>query len=120
MKIAIPVEGESLIIVERTGQAPYFALFNDNSFDRIVEAPQGHAHDHDDHHHDHGDDEAHIEGHGKSLANLADVELMLVRMIGTHMRAAVERAGIGIKKIRAKHGERADEAVENFLKEYTR
>lgn len=119
MKIAIPVEGDTLRIVERTGQAPFFALFNDGAFERIVEAPQGHAHDHDDHRHDHGDDEAHIEGHGKSLVNLAGVELMLVRMIGTHMRSAVERADIRIKKIREKHGDRADEAVKNFLEEQT-
>ena len=111
MKIAIPVEGETLKIVKRTGQAPFFALFDDTIFDRIVEAPQsGHAH------HDHnGDDEKHIEGHGKSLGNLGGVELMLVQAIGTHMKAAVDRAGIAVKKIREKHGERADEAVKNYL-----
>jgi predicted Fe-Mo cluster-binding NifX family protein len=118
MKIAVPVEGENLTIVKRTGQAPFFALFNDAVFDKLVEAPQSGQdhHDHDgEHEHHHGDDEAHIEGHGKSLANLAGVDLMLVRMIGTHMKAAVDRAGIAVKKIREKHGERADEAVKNFL-----
>ena len=118
MKIAIPVEGENLKIVKRTGQAPYFALFNDAVFDRIVEAPQsGHAHhDHDEHHdHHHGDDEEHIQGHGKSLANLEGTELMLVRMIGTHMKEAVDRAGITVKKIREKHGETAADAVKNYL-----
>ena len=118
MKIAIPVEGENLKIVKRTGQAPFFALFDDGVFDTMVEAPQsGHDHhDHDeDHDHHHGDDEAHVQGHGKSLANLEGVELMLVRMIGTHMQEAVKRSGIRIKKIREKHGEFADEAVKNFL-----
>jgi predicted Fe-Mo cluster-binding NifX family protein len=116
MKIAIPVEGENLKIVKRTGQAPYFALFDGTDFDKIVKAPQSGHHEHDEHHeHHHGDDEAHIEGHGKSLDNLGGVELMLVRMIGTHMQEAVKRAGIRIKKIREKHGEHADEAVKNFL-----
>lgn len=111
MKIAIPVEGENLKIVKRTGQAPFYALFNDTEFEKIVEAPQsGHAH-----HDHHGDDEAHIKGHGKSLANLDGVELMLVRMIGEHMREATEREGITIKKIREKHGDFADEAVKNYL-----
>jgi predicted Fe-Mo cluster-binding NifX family protein len=117
MKIAVPVEGENLKIVKRTGQAPFFALFDDTEFDRIVEAPGGHEHhEHDEHHeHHHGDDEEHIEGHGKSLTNLAGVELMLVRMIGPHMKEAVDRAGITVKKIREKHGDLADEAVKNFL-----
>ena len=116
MKIAIPVEGETLKIVKRTGQAPFFALFDDTVFDRIVEAPQsGHAHhDHDEHEHD-GDDEEHIEGHGKSLGNLGGVELMLVQAIGTHMKAAVDRAGITVKKIRQRDGEFAAEAVKNYL-----
>lgn len=117
MKIAVPVEGESLKIVLRTGQAPFFALFEDAQFDRLVEAPKsGHGHhDHDDHHEHHNDDEAHIQGHGKSLGNLGGVELMLVRMIGTHMREAVDRTGIKIKKIREKHGDFAADAVKNYL-----
>ena len=119
MKIAIPVEGESLLIVKRTGQAPFFALFDDTVFDRIVEAPKsGHSdHDHEpEDAHDHpADDEEHIQRHGKSLANLNGVELMLVRQIGEHMQEAVGRAGIKLKKIREKHGDRADEAVKNYL-----
>jgi predicted Fe-Mo cluster-binding NifX family protein len=116
MKIAIPVEGENLRIVKRTGQAPYYALFNDTVFERIVEAPNsGHAHHDHDHDHHHEDDEAHVQGHGKSLENLADVDLMLVRMIGEHMQEAVDRAGIKVKKIREKHGDQADEAVRSFL-----
>lgn len=127
MKIAVPVEGENLLIVKRTGQAPFFALFNDTEFERLVEAPQS-GHGHDDHEHDgheeghthhHGHDEEHIQGHGKSLENLEAAELMLVRMIGEHMQEAVKRAGIRIKKIREKHGDRADEAVKNFLQEQT-
>jgi predicted Fe-Mo cluster-binding NifX family protein len=31
MTIAIPVEGENLKIVKRTGQAPYFAIYNNDS-----------------------------------------------------------------------------------------
>ena len=120
MKIAIPVEGENLKIVKRTGQAPFYALFDGSVFERIVQAPQsGHGHhDHDDdheHHHEHGDDEEHVKGHGKSLENLSGVELMLVRMIGPHMQEAVDRAGIKVKKIREKHGDFADEAVKNYL-----
>lgn len=111
MRIAVPVEGENLKIVKRTGQAPFFALFNDAVFDRIVEAPQGGHHDD----HVHEDDEAHKEGHGKSLLNLTGVELMLVQAIGTHMKAAVEEAGIAIKKIRQHDGEFAGEAVKNYL-----
>jgi predicted Fe-Mo cluster-binding NifX family protein len=115
VKIAVPVEGENLKIVKRTGQAPFFALFDDAELSGIVEAPQGHAHDEHDHDEDHGDDEEHIKGHGKSLANLEGVELLLVQAIGTHMKAAVDRAGIAVKKLRQRDGECADEAVRNFL-----
>jgi len=116
MKIAVPVEGKNLKIVKRTGQAPFFALFDDTAFERIVEAPSGHAHDEHDDDHDHGDDEEHIKGHGKSLTNLENVDMMLVQAIGPHMKEAVERAGIVIKKIREKHGDVAGEAVTNYLK----
>jgi predicted Fe-Mo cluster-binding NifX family protein len=112
MKIAVPVEGENLLIVQRTGQAPYFALFNDAVLESVVPAAQKHEHHHE---HSHKDDDDHIAGHGKSLANLQECELMLVRMIGEHMREAVERAGMSIKKIRQKDGECADEAVKSFL-----
>ena len=118
MKIAVPVENESLKIVKKTGEAPFFALFNGTDFDRIVEAPKkGHAHhSHDDEtHHRHENDEEHIEGHGKSLSNLQGVELMLVRAIGPHMKEAVDRAGIAVKKIREKDGVFAGEAVKNYL-----
>lgn len=114
MKIAIPVEGDDLKIVKRTGQAPYFAIFEDTELERIVEAPQGHAHDHHEGH-DHGGHEEHIGGHGKSLVNIADCDLMLVQAIGEHMSEAVKRVGITVKKIRQKDGEYANEAVASYL-----
>jgi predicted Fe-Mo cluster-binding NifX family protein len=125
MKIAVPVEGENLKIVQRTGEAPYFAIFNDAEFERIVEAP-GNSHSHDghgahhghghDHHHDHEEeDHAHINRHGKSLVNLGGCEVMLIRMIGEHMREAVERAGMKIKKSREKEGEYAPDAINAYL-----
>lgn len=114
MRIAIAVEGENLKIVKRTGQAPYFAIFEDREFEQIVEATKGHAHDHHEEH-DHGGNEEHISGHGKSLANIADCDLLLVQAIGEHMSEAVERVGIAVKKIRQKDGEYANEAVVNYL-----
>ena len=117
MKIAVPVEGENLKIVKRTGQAPYFAVFEGARMERLAEAPQGHEHHHHETHEDHGDDEEHVQGHGKSLVHIADCDLMLVQAIGTHMKEATERAGIAVKKIRQKDGEYANEAVENYLKD---
>jgi len=114
MRIAVPVEGENLKIVKRTGEAPFFALFNDTLFEKIVAAPRGHGDDH--HDHEHLDDEAHVKSHGKSVASIADCGTILVQAIGPHMKEAIERHEITIVKIRQKEGEYAPEAVENFLK----
>ncbi len=117
MKIAVPVEGDTLKIVKRTGEAPFFAVFNDTVLEKIVEASRAHEH-HDGHHHDHEhlDDEAHVKSHGKSVASIADCDTILVQAIGPHMKEAIERHNIVIVKIRQKDGEYAPEAVENYLK----
>lgn len=117
MRIAVPVEGESLKIVKRTGEAPFFAIFNENVFEKIVEAPRSH-HGHDDNHdhHNHLDDEEHVQNHGKSVEVIADCDTILVQAIGPHMKEAIEQQNIAIVKIRQKDGEYANDAVNNYLK----
>jgi predicted Fe-Mo cluster-binding NifX family protein len=116
MTIAIPVEGENLKIVKRTGQAPYFAIYNNDEFIKLVAAPKGHSQD-EHKEHDHGDDEEHIQGHSKSLVNISECDLILVQAIGEHMKEALERENITIKKIRQKDGEFASQAIESYLKD---
>ena len=117
MKIAVPVEGESLKIVEKTGSAPFFAIFDGKTFEGLVPGKQKGAHGHHEHHEHHHDedDQAHVHSHAKSLTGLAGVEIMFFRRVGEHMRQAVEQMGIKMKKSRERDGESAVDIVNAYI-----
>ncbi|RUM55748.1 MAG: dinitrogenase iron-molybdenum cofactor [Nautilia sp.] len=117
MKLAIPVSGEDLEIFERTGQAPFFAVFEDDKFLELRENPKhSHSHtEHDEHHHGHGADHTNEHKHQVSKA-IPDVDKILVRRVGPNMQEALKEANIEIVKIRKKHGDKADEVVKLYLK----
>lgn len=119
MKIAIPVDVDKSSIYKRTGHAAYFAVYEDDQVINYVQNNHGKgehgAHNHDDHDHHHMNPEDHVAEHKKDISELEGCEVILVQMIGEHMREAVESLGIKIKKIRQKDGSTADEAVKNFL-----
>jgi predicted Fe-Mo cluster-binding NifX family protein len=120
MKIVIPVDNDKQTIFKRTGQAPFFAVYEDEKFINVVknghgEGEHGH-HTHDEH--GHKDDEDHVAGHRKDLLALQGNDVILVQMIGEHMREALESLNLKIKKIRQKDGVTADEVIQNFLKKH--
>lgn len=112
MKIVVPVDTDKESIFKRTGQAPFFAIFNDNELVNFV-ANNHHTHDeHVDHEDTH---EEHVNEHKKDISALKGCELILVQAVGEHMQEALESLNIKIKKIRKKDGATAQEAVNNFL-----
>ena len=130
MKIAVPVHDEDLRVYTRLGRAPFFAIFNDTSFEdlRVNHHAAFDAHEEDGgrvHHGGRGKKESertmepHLKKgmgyHRKDLYNLQDIDVILVRAVGPNMKETLERNGIKVVKTRKKDGEKADETVKNFL-----
>lgn len=112
MKIAVPVDTDKESIFKRTGQAPFFAIFNGPT---AVEFVTNTHHTHDEYEHNEHAHEAHVNEHKKDISALQGCELILVQAVGEHMQEALESLNIKIKKIRKKDGVTAQEAVRNFL-----
>lgn len=117
MKIVVPVDNDKNTIFKKTGQAPFFAIYEDENILEYVENTHGHLH-HNEHQHDHNNDHKHHEhtnAHKKDTSGLAGCDVILVRMVGENMREALESHGLKIKKVRQKDGEDATEIVKSFL-----
>lgn len=120
MKIVIAVDEDKKTIVKRTGQSAFFAIYEDEKLVALVPNKHNdgghHAHTHNHVHHESREEhEAHTNSHKKDVEGLRGCDVILVRMIGENMREALESVGLKIKKVREKHGESADEIVNNFL-----
>ena len=111
MKIAVPVEMDNLIIETRTGQAEFFAIFEDKKFIELRENPKhSHSHTHQNH------NEEHTNEHKNQVAvALNDIDIIIVRMVGEHMAEALEDANIEIVTVHQDDGEKADEVVKKYL-----
>ncbi len=117
MKRAVPVSGESLEIFERTGQAPFFAIFEDDKFVELRENPK-HSHSHKEHSHNHSHSgEEHTNEHRKQVKVISDCDEILVRRVGPNMQEALKEANIKIVKIRKKHGDNAQDVINLYLNE---
>ena len=112
MKIVVPVDTDKESIFKKTGQAPFFAIFNDNESIKFV---ANNHHTHDEHEHNEHGHEEHVNEHKKDISALKGCELILVQAVGEHMQEALESLNIKIQKIRKKDGITAQEAVKNFL-----
>ena len=116
MKIAVPVEGENLKIVTRTGRAPFFAIFeyDGNEFKLIGLNENTHAIEHE---HEHRHQEEHtadeVEHHHKHVkaSKVDDCNYIVIRAIGPNMEDALEKAGVKIIKVSKKDGEYAMEVL---------
>jgi predicted Fe-Mo cluster-binding NifX family protein len=116
MKIAVPVEGENLKIVTRTGRTPFFAIFeyDGNEFKLIGLNENTHAIEHE---HEHGYQEEHtadeVEHHHKHVkaSKVDDCNYIVIRAIGPNMEDALEKAGVKIIKVSKKDGEYAMEVL---------
>lgn len=114
MRIAVPVDTDKESIFKKTGQAPFFAIFEG---EEAVGFEANSHHTHDAHEHDEHDEshEEHVRAHKKDISGLKGCEVILVQAVGEHMKEALESLGIKIQKIRKKDGATASEAVKNFL-----
>ncbi|MDY0121720.1 MAG: NifB/NifX family molybdenum-iron cluster-binding protein [Sulfurimonas sp.] len=114
MKIVVPVDSDKKTIVKRTGQAPFFAVFNDTKLEEIIQnehAAGGHEHDHDDAHHHEGEGNH----HRRDIQKFQNCDIILARAVGPQMQSALESVSIKIQKISKYDGDQAQELVAKFL-----
>jgi len=122
MKIVVAVDIDKQTIVKKTGQAAFFAIYeNEKVVDFIpnrhgegnhgIGNPQGGAH----HKHENMQDGEHTNEHKKDVMGLVGCDVILVQAVGENMREALESLGLKVQKIRKKDGATADEVVQNFL-----
>ncbi len=114
MKIVFAVDNDKQTIIKRTGQAPFFVIYEDNKVLKYIEnshhhSSQGH------HHHKEMDEKEHTNEHKKDVEPLKGCDIFLVQAIGENMKDAINSIGLDVKKIRQKDGLTADEVVKNFL-----
>ena len=115
MKIAVPLDSDKESIFKRTGQAPFFGIYQDGELTTIIDNSHGHeSHDHHEHSQDH---EAHTQHHRKDIAGLAECDWIIVQLVGEHMQEALSSFDIKIKKVRQKDGTNAHELVTNFIQQ---
>ena len=116
IKIAVPVEGENLKIVTRTGRAPYFAIFelDGGKFKLINLNENTHSKEHNHNHHkeQHTDDE--VKHHHRHLktSKISGCNYIIVRALGPNMKDALNLASIKLIKVSKKDGEYALEVLE--------
>jgi predicted Fe-Mo cluster-binding NifX family protein len=109
MKIAVPVENDNLVIETRTGQAYFFAIFENENFIELIPNPK-----HEHQHHSH-DNQEHLNQHKNQVLGIKDCQVIIVRMVGDHMANALEEAGIEIVIVHQDDGETADVVVKKYL-----
>ncbi|GAB6074474.1 NifB/NifX family molybdenum-iron cluster-binding protein [Nautilia lithotrophica] len=120
VKVAIPVEGDNLVIVTRTGRAPFFAIyeFDGNEFKLLGLNENTHAgeheHEHGEHQEEHTSDE--VEHHHKHVkaSRVDDCDYIVVRALGPNMEDALKLAGVKIIKVSKKDGLTAPEVLEKI------
>ena len=110
MKIVVAVDSDKETIVKKTGQAVFFAIFENENLVDFVKNSHGHGHNHN-----HSQEHEHIASHKKDIAGLAGCDVILVQAVGEHMKEALLSIGLKVEKIRKKDGVTAEEAVRNYL-----
>lgn len=102
MKIAIPVGEDKKTVFKRTGQAPYFLVFeNDILIDTVANM--------------HTNNDSGEHDHKKDLEPLSDCDIMIVQAIGGKSKEALDYYKIDIKKVKKEDGENAYKVVKNYL-----
>jgi len=110
MKIVVPVEADKQSMIKRTGQASYFAIFENDKLNSFI--PNSHTDEEHDHHN--LNDQEHVNEHKKDVINLQGCDVILVQAIGKHMRAALDDIGLKIVKIKP-NTNNVFEIVKDFL-----
>jgi len=114
MRIIVPVDTDKITIFKRTGQAPFFNIYdNEQLIDTIV---NNHALSHKNElKHSHKTDEEDVEHHRQDISNLGNCDVILAQAIGENMSKALENIGLKIQKISKVDGEKAIEVVVKYL-----
>ena len=122
MKIVVAVDSDKETIVKKTGQAAFFAIFEDDKPVDFIKNRHGSGNygegegiggSH--HKHEHMEHSEHSSSHKKDIAGLAGCDVILVQAVGVNMKEALLSIGLKVKKIRKKDGVTAEEAVKNYL-----
>jgi len=130
MKVVVPVEGESLKIVTRTGRAPFFAIFEfvGDDFKLLELRENAHAKEHEEeessrgrgvgHHEEHSEKE--IEHHHQhlKLAKLDECKYLVHRALGKNMKDAVDRVGLIPVKVSKKDGDDGLEVLRKYKENF--
>jgi len=126
MKIVVAVDEDKKTVVKKTGQAAFFAIYEDEKVVDFIANhhgegnhgkgnPQGEAHHKHEDSHEGMEHDEHTNEHKKDVLGLKDCDVILVQAVGGNMKEALESIGLKVKKIRKKDGITADEVVKNFL-----
>jgi len=117
-KVAVPVEGENLVVVTRTGRAPFFAIFecNEESCKFLELRENGHAKEHEHGHHKEAHTEEEINHHHSHVkaAKLGECKYIICRALGPNMKDAILREGITPIMVSKKDGENALEVLKKI------
>ncbi len=94
MKIAIPTNDRKTV-AKRTGRCEEFAVYeiSENKITNTEYRENNH-----DHNHDHAEGEEHEHSHDDIMQLLSDVDLMVVNMIGKHMKHDLEESKMEYQK----------------------
>ncbi len=109
MKIAVPVKDSGLEIFQRTGQAPYFAIFSDYEFSHLIKNII------EEHEEEENASLDHVKFHKKQVEALGDIDTVLVLKIGKHIKQALEEKNIKIVEFSNGNYKNAKELVEVYL-----
>ena len=113
MKIVVAVDEDKKTIVKKTGQAAFFAIYENENVVEFVQNRHGEGkHEHT---HVNMEQTEHTNEHKKDVIGLKGCDIILVQAVGENMKSALESVGLKVKKIRKKDGVTADEVVQNFL-----
>ena len=94
MKIAIPTDNRKTL-AERTGRAKEFAVYEIENGEIVSVNFAKNTHEH----HDHDEGQNHDHSHAEIVDALEGVDILLVSIIGKHMKADLESAGINYQRI---------------------
>jgi predicted Fe-Mo cluster-binding NifX family protein len=95
MKIALATNDRETI-AQRTGQAKEFVIVElDDNFNELKREYKRNHHEH----HSHDDEGGHMHSHAELIELLEGVEFVCLKMVGKHLKADLDNAGIKIVKV---------------------
>ncbi|BFU78678.1 hypothetical protein ALC152_18930 [Arcobacter sp. 15-2] len=114
MKIVVPVDTDKITIFQRTGKAPFFNIYeNDTLIDTLV---NNHSHNHEgEGNHSHELSKEEVEHHRQDIQNLMGCDVILAQAVGENMAKALDLIGLKVQKISKVDGTKDIEVVKKFL-----